>query len=67
MSTPDYVIRIDPLRMEIELYGVRYAMEVFAHLGLGKVGDALEIVKREDGVITLQKLHLRQDSQSSEG
>jgi hypothetical protein len=66
MSTPDYVIRIDPTRMEIELYGVRYALECFEHLGLGKPGDALEIIKREDGVLTLQKLHLRQESPVSE-
>jgi hypothetical protein len=59
MSTPDYTIRIDPERKEIELYGVRYALGCFEVLGLGQPGDAFEILKREDGVLTLQRLHLR--------
>lgn len=64
MSAPDYVIRIDPTTMTIELYGVRYALEVFGMLGLGKPGDALEIVRREGDILTLQKLHRVTEPQS---
>lgn len=67
MSTPDYVIRIDPERKEIELYGVRYSLVCFEVLGLGKVGDVFQIVERnEDHVLVLQRLHLREESPESE-
>lgn len=62
MSAPKYVIRIDPTGEEIELYGVRYSLACFEFLGLGKPGDAFEILKRDDDVLTIQRLHLKTDS-----
>lgn len=41
---------------EIEIHGVRYAVGAFEHLGLGPIGATLRIIKREDGVVTLERL-----------
>jgi hypothetical protein len=51
MSTID----IDLESHVITLYGVRYALELFEHIGVGPVGTWLRIVKREDGVVTLER------------
>jgi hypothetical protein len=45
----------DPTADTITIYGVKYAMELFKHLGIGPVGRWLRVIKREDGVITLEQ------------
>jgi hypothetical protein len=54
---------IEPSNMEISgdariltLYGIRYAIELFEHIGVGPVGSCIEIVSRDDGVVTLKRL-----------
>lgn len=40
----------------LTIYGIRYAIELFEHLGIAPIGSRIEIVSREDGVVTLRKL-----------
>jgi len=51
----EHDITIDLERGFIEVYGMRYSLEIFAHLGLGPIGTWLRIVKREDGVVTCER------------
>jgi hypothetical protein len=37
-----------------EIFGVRYAVDLFRNLGIGPVGATFRIMAREDGVVTLQ-------------
>lgn len=48
-------ITIDFEQKVITVYGVRYALEIFEHLGLGPIGSWVRIVKREDGVVTCER------------
>lgn len=48
-------ITIDLERNLITIYGVCYSLQCFEYLGLGPIGTWLRIVKREDGVVTLER------------
>jgi hypothetical protein len=37
-----------------EFFGIRYHSDLFRTLGLGAIGTVLRIIKREDGVVTLE-------------
>ncbi len=37
-----------------EIFGVRYAVDLFRGLGVGPIGATFKVIAREDGVITLQ-------------
>lgn len=41
----------------VTIFGISYDIELFRHLGLGPVGSVIKILKREDGVVTLQRLY----------
>ena len=56
MSEPDQdLIKIDIDHRIITIHGIRYSMEIFAHLGLGELGSWIRIVRREDGVVTCER------------
>lgn len=46
----------------LTLYGVKYAIELFEHLGVGPIGSRIEIVSREDGAVTVKRLPDETDS-----
>jgi hypothetical protein len=41
----------------ILIYGVRYSMGIFQHLGLGPIGTVIQIVAREDGTVSLKQIY----------
>ena len=41
----------------ILIYGVRYSMGIFQHLGLGPIGSIIQIVSREDGTVALRRIY----------
>jgi hypothetical protein len=40
----------------LTIFGVRYDIEIFRHLGIGPIGSRVEIMAREDGMVTLRRL-----------
>jgi len=56
MSRLSHAITIDTRADTIEIFGTKYALEVFRALGFGPVGAVFKIVKRNDGVLTLHTL-----------
>lgn len=46
--------RFDPFRNEVTIFGVRYSIDLFRHLGVAKLGDWVRIEKREGEVLTLR-------------
>lgn len=56
MSEPDQdFIKIDIDHRIITIFGIRYSMEIFRHLGLGELGSWIQIVRRENGVVTCER------------
>lgn len=53
--TQELPVMIDDERT-IVIYGVRYSMAIFQHLGLGPVGSIIKIVGRDGDSVALQKL-----------
>lgn len=50
----DHKLILDMRLDTIQIYGLVYSLELFAKLALGPIGSTFRIVKREDGIITLQ-------------
>ncbi|MGA8026440.1 MAG: hypothetical protein WB992_04790 [Bryobacteraceae bacterium] len=46
----------DPVTDTLTIFGIRYAVGLFEHLGIGPVGRILQIVNRHDETVTLQAL-----------
>ena len=40
----------------IVIYGVRYSMGLFQYLGLGPIGSVIQIIRREDGEVSLRQI-----------
>jgi hypothetical protein len=40
----------------VTIYGVRYSLALFSTLGFGPIGSRVELVARDDGVLTLRSL-----------
>lgn len=40
----------------VTIFGIRYDIEIFRHLGLGPLGQRFEVVNREDGCVWLKTL-----------
>lgn len=40
----------------VTIFGIRYDIELFRHMGTGPLGSHIELVNREDGVVTLRRL-----------
>ena len=59
-------ITIDFEKKIITVYGVNYALEIFEHLGLGPIGSWVRIVKREDGVVTCERMPGGEDPQEDD-
>lgn len=49
-------IVVDDQRDEITIEGVRYSQALFRCVGIAPVGTALRIVRRQDGVLTVETL-----------
>jgi hypothetical protein len=49
------LIKIDIDHRIITIFGIRYSMEIFRHLGLGELGSWIQIVRRENGVVTCER------------
>jgi hypothetical protein len=56
MSRLSHNITIDTRADTIEIFGTKYALEVFRALGFGPVGTVFKIVKRTDGTLTLHTI-----------
>ncbi len=55
-------LRLEDYDHVLVIYGVRYAREIFEHLGLGPVGSVVKIVQRKDGVLTLERVEQSQEA-----
>lgn len=55
-TTDEAQIGIDYSGRIIEIYGIRYALDLFKHIGMAAIGSRFEIIDRGDGVVTLQSL-----------
>jgi hypothetical protein len=49
-------VQIDPEGKIITIFGIRYAMDLFKHMGLGPLNQPFELVNRADGVVTVRHL-----------
>lgn len=49
-------LSVDDAAKVVTIQGVRYAFELFNHLGFSSVGTVLRIDGRADGVVTLTKI-----------
>ena len=47
-------IKIDTESRVLTIYGIRYTFELFQHLGAGPLGHWMRIIRREDGVVTIE-------------
>ena len=57
MTTEDDIsIEIDRYADAITIGGCRYAIELFRQFALAPIGSRLEIVARDDGVVTFREL-----------
>lgn len=45
-----------PVDDTFEIYGIRYSATLFRGLAFGKLGSEFRIVRREDGLITLEEI-----------
>jgi hypothetical protein len=48
--------RFDPTRNEVTIHGVRYSIDLFAHLGILPPGEWIRIEKREGETLTLRRV-----------
>lgn len=47
-------VTYDEQKQCFEIFGVRYAVDLFRGLGIAPVGTVFRIAAREDGIVTLQ-------------
>lgn len=46
----------------VTIFGIRYDMELFRHLAVGPIGSRVEIIGRDDGVVSLKHLEAHADA-----
>lgn len=56
MANPTSNLQVSEDGEIVTIFGVRYAIELFRHLAIGPIGSRIEIVSREDGIVTLKRL-----------
>lgn len=59
-GSPDCPFNIDYDAWIMTLFGIRYSIDLFKHMGAASIGSKFEIVGRSDGVVTLKSIDLDQ-------
>ena len=47
-------VKQNPAKREIEIEGIRYSYEIFEKFAWGPLGEPFIIIKREDGVVSIE-------------